>query len=190
MQKEPVVTFRQMAPSPAVEGRVREKIAALERFHPRITSCRVVVEKEQRRHHKGDLFRVRIDIGVPGREIVVDRTGPKDHAHEDVYVALRDAFDAAARQLEDDVRARRGDVKRHEAPVHGHVVRLVPEADHGFIRTSDGEEVYFHRHSVVDGAFDRLRVGSEVRLVVAEREGEQGYQASTVHLVGKHHVVG
>lgn len=190
MQEEPIITFRQMEPSPAVQARVRQKIAALGRFHPRITSCRVVVAREQHRHHKGDLFRVRVDVGIPGREIVVDRTGPEDHAHEDVYVALRDAFDAAARQLEDDVRSRRGEVKRHEVPVHGVVARLVPEGDHGFIRTSDGQEVYFHRHSVVGDAFDRLRVGSEARLVIAETESEQGYQASTVHLVGKHHPVG
>jgi cold shock CspA family protein/ribosome-associated translation inhibitor RaiA len=182
MQEEPIISFRQMAPSPAVEARIRQKIGALERLHPRITSCRVVVEKEQHRHRKGDLFRVSVDVGIPGREVVVDRTGPKDHAHEDVYVALRDAFNATARRLEDVVRVRRGDVKTHALPTRGEVVRLFPEDDYGFVRTSDGQEVYFHRHSVVEDGFDRLEVGSEVRLVVAETEGERGYQASTVHV--------
>jgi ribosomal subunit interface protein len=190
MQQEPVISFRQMESSPAVEARVREKIAVLERFHPRITTCRVTVEKDHHARHKGDLFRVRIDIGIPGREIVVDRTGPKNHAHEDVYVALRDAFDAAARQLEDDVRVRRGDVKVHPVPSHGEVIRLFKDDDYGFMRTTDGQEVYFHRHSVVDDAFDRLEVGSQVRVTIAEAEGEQGYQASTVQLVGKHHPTG
>jgi cold shock CspA family protein len=127
---------------------------------------------------------------LPGRkEIVVDRTGPKDHAHEDVYVALRDAFEAAARRLEDDARARRGDVKTHEAPSHGEVVRLFAQEGYGFIHTSDGQEVYFHKNSV-PGGFDRLAVGDEVRLEVAETEGVEGYQASTVHKIGKHHRAG
>jgi cold shock CspA family protein/ribosome-associated translation inhibitor RaiA len=179
-----------MDPSPAVEARIREKAQALERFHPRITRCRVTVEKEQHRHHQGDLFRVSIDLTVPGgKEIVIDRTGPKDHAHEDVYVALRDAFEAAARRLEDDVRARRGDVKAHEAPPHDKVVRLFAQEGYGFIRTSDGQEVYFHKNSV-PGGFNRLAVGDEVRLEVAETEGVEGYQASTVHKIGKHHRAG
>jgi cold shock CspA family protein/ribosome-associated translation inhibitor RaiA len=179
-----------MEPSPAVEARIREKVEALERFHPRVTRCRVVVEKLQHRRHRGDLFQVRIDLTVPGQEIVVDRTGPLDHAHEDVFVALRDAFAAAARRLEDEARLRRGDVKAHAAPLHGEVVRLFPEQDHGFVRTSDGQEVYFRRHAVAGDAFDRLEVGSQVRLVVDEKEGVAGYQATTVQQVGKHHPVG
>ena len=106
MQKPLEIRFHKMEPSPAIEARIREKAAGLERFSERITSCRVTVEKEHRHHHKGNLFRVRLDIGTPGREIAVSHTGPKDHAHEDVYVALRDAFDAAVRRLEDHVRQR------------------------------------------------------------------------------------
>jgi cold shock CspA family protein/ribosome-associated translation inhibitor RaiA len=189
MQEPLIIHFRQMDPSPAVEARIREKVAALERFHPRVTHCRVTVEKEQRRHHQGDLFRVAIELTVPGRKaIVVGRTGPRDHAHEDVYVALRDAFAAATRRLEDDVRERRGDVKAHAAPTRGEVLCLFPDEGYGFIRTSDGQEVYFHRNSVIDD-FDALGVGDEVRLEVAEVEGVEGYQASTVRRVGKHHPV-
>lgn len=189
MQEPLIVRFRQMDPSPAVEAGIREKVAELERFHPRITRCRVVVEKLQHRHRQGDLFQVRVDLAVPGSEIVVGCTGPKDHAHEDVYVALRDAFRAAARRLEDEARLRRGDVKTHATPVHDEVVRLFPKEDHGFARTRDGQEVYFHRHAVT-GGFDRLAVGSAVRLVVEEKDGIGGYQASTVHSVGKHHPIG
>ena len=108
------IRFHQMDPSPAVEARIREKAAELERFSDRITGCRVVVEKEHRHHHKGNLFRVRIEIDAPGKELAVTRTGPRDHAHEDVYVAIRDAFGAAARRLEDRVRERGGKVKAHE----------------------------------------------------------------------------
>lgn len=190
MQEPLIIQFRQMDSSPAVEARIREKVAALERFHPRITRCRVVVEKTQRRQHQGDLFRVRIDLSVPGREIMVDRTGPKDHAHEDVYVAIRDAFAAATRKLEDTARELRRDVKAHTAPAHGEVVRILPEENYGFIRTTDGQEVYFHRNAVLDDGFDRLEVGSEVRLEIAETESVEGYQASTVRRIGKHHPAG
>lgn len=107
MQRPLEIRFRQMDPSPAIEARIREKAAALERFSDRITGCRVTVEREHGHHHKGNLFRVRIEIDVPGKELAVTRTGSKDHAHEDVYVALQDAFDAAVRRIEDHVRERR-----------------------------------------------------------------------------------
>ncbi|MGH6866650.1 MAG: HPF/RaiA family ribosome-associated protein [Methyloceanibacter sp.] len=110
------ISFRNMDPSPAVEARIRKKAEKLERFHDRIIGCSVVVEAPHRHHHKGKLYSVRIDISVPGRELVVDRAKPADHAHEDVYVALRDAFEAATRQLEEHSRRIRGDVKTHAAP--------------------------------------------------------------------------
>jgi ribosomal subunit interface protein len=183
------VTFRNMDPSPMVEVAVREKAEKLDRFIDRIMGCHVTVEAPHRRHHKGKLYHVRIDITVPGGEIIVNKEKPKNHAHEDVYVAVRDAFNAAKRQLEDYARKRRGDVKSHEAPLHGRVSRLFPAEGYGFIAAADGREVYFHRNSIVDGSYDDLAEGSEVRLVVAEKEGEKGPQASTVRPVGKHHVV-
>jgi ribosomal subunit interface protein len=125
------ISFRNMDPSPAIEARIREKAAKLERFHDRIIGCNVVVEAPHRHHHKGKLYSVRVDISVPGKDIVVDRAKPLDHAHEDVYVAIRDAFNAAARRLEDHNRRMRGDVKTHAAPPHGTVARLFD--DYGFI---------------------------------------------------------
>ena len=107
------ISFRDMAPSAAVEARIREKAAKLERFHDRIIGCTVVVEAPHRHHHKGKLYSVHIDISVPGKDLVVDRAKPLDHAHEDVYLAVRDAFNAAVRQLEDYTRRVRGDVKTH-----------------------------------------------------------------------------
>lgn len=186
MQKPLEIRFHRMEPSPAIEARIREKAAELERFFERITSCRVTVEKEHRHHHQGNLFRVRLDIGVPGREIAISHTGPRDHAHEDVYVALRDAFNAAVRRLEDHAREQRGKVKRHAAPLHGTVRMIDLEGGFGFVETGQGE-VYFHRNSVVEGAFERIEPGAEVRLEVAERESGEGWQATSVHPVGKHH---
>ncbi len=115
MEMPLVVTFRQMPASPAVEARIEELVAELEHYSERIISCRVTVEQDDRHKSQGNLFRVRIDLGVPGKEIVVSHEGPRNHAHEDVMVAVRDAFHAAKRQLEDHVRVKRGDVKRHGA---------------------------------------------------------------------------
>ena len=109
------ISFRNMDPSPAVETRIREKVAKLSRLYNRIIGCSVVVEAPHRHQHKGKLYRVHIDIGVPGKDLVVDRAKPLDQAHEDVYLAVRDAFKAAERQLEDHSRRMRGDVKSHSS---------------------------------------------------------------------------
>ena len=87
--------------------------------------------------------------------------------------------------LEIDFREMRGDVKTHTAPLHGTVLRLVPNEDHGFIGTSDGREIYFSRNAVLNDAFGELSLGTEVRF--AEEAGEKGPQASTVRVVGRHH---
>lgn len=131
------ITFRNMAPSAAIEKHIREKAGKLESFCDRIASCRVIVEAPHRHHHKGKAFQVRIDLSAPGREIVINRAPkrlsaakltegqgeknfmenhrPSKHAaHEDVYVAIRDAFNAAGRKLQDHMRRRSGAIKVHE----------------------------------------------------------------------------
>lgn len=102
------ITIRDVEHSEALETHIRDKVKKLEEFFQNIMSCRVVVEMPHKHHHQGKQFNVRIDIGVPGSEIVVNH----DHS-EDVYVALRDAFDAAKRRLEDYARKIRGNVKAH-----------------------------------------------------------------------------
>lgn len=184
------ISFLNMDHSDAVEARIREKAEKLEQFYDRITSCRVTVEATNRKHIKGNLFSVRIEVSVPGRQVVTDRSTGKNHAHEDVYVAVRDAFNAARRRLEDHARRRAGKVKTHEVPPHGKVARLFPYEGYGFIETPDGREIYFHQNSLVDADFDKLQEGQEVRYVAVEKESEKGPQASTVKLIGKHHLNG
>jgi ribosome-associated translation inhibitor RaiA len=101
MQKALQIHFHGMETSDALEERIRERVAELERRCPDATSCRVTVEKESRHHVKGNLFRVSLVLHRPGHDVVVNRSGPKDHGHEDVYVALRDTFDVATRQIEE-----------------------------------------------------------------------------------------
>jgi len=176
------ISFRNMEPSAAVEAKVRERAAKLDRFFDRITSCRVVVEAPHQHHHQGKLFHVRIDLSVPGGELLVNRDPAKQHAHEDVYVAIRDAFDAARRRLDQYVAQRHGSVKTHIEPPVGRIARLFPIEGYGFITAADGREVYFHRNSVLGETFARLEVGTAV--VFVEEAGDKGPQASTVRLVG------
>jgi len=160
MQLPLQIAFRHMDSSDAVAARIRERSEKLERFFDRIVSCRVVVECQHPRRQQGNLFRVRVDLKVPGGEIVVGRDPGAHHAHEDVYVAIRDAFDATRRLLEDHVRQGRGDVKLHAVPDHGRIARLLPDRDCGFILSAaDSSEIYFHRNSVTNGGLDQLAVG-------------------------------
>jgi cold shock CspA family protein/ribosome-associated translation inhibitor RaiA len=179
MQLPVQITFRKMTPSPAVEAHIRERADALDRSFGRIMACRVVVEASAGRHRKGKLFHLRVDLTVPGRE---------HHGHEDIQVAVRDAFDAVRRQLEDHARVSRGDIKTHETPSHGRIARLFKEEGYGFIRSSAGDDIYMHRNAVTGGGFDSLAEGDEVRYVIHEGEGEKGPQASTVVPLGTHHL--
>jgi ribosome-associated translation inhibitor RaiA len=107
------ITYRGLQPSDVIDEVIRKQVAALERRYDRIMACRVSVEAPHRHQKSGNRFRVRVDLTVPGKEIVAGRSHEADGAHEDLRVALRDAFRACRRQLQDHARVRRGDVKAH-----------------------------------------------------------------------------
>jgi cold shock CspA family protein/ribosome-associated translation inhibitor RaiA len=175
------VTFRHMEPSPALESRVRELTARLEKFSAQIVHCHVVIEAPHQHQQQGGLFDVRIDITVPGKEITIQRTRPIDPSRQDAYVALRDAFKAARRKLQDYERERRLDVKAHSEVPHGRICELDAERGFGRIETADGRLIYFHRNSVLGSSFESLKNGTNVRF--SEERGDLGPQASTVHVV-------
>ena len=201
------IKFHNMTPSQAIEDNIREKASKLDCFYDRIISCRVMVEAPHRHHRKGKAYEVRIDVTVPGGELVINRSPkrlkaasvpptdlletklieshePSKHgAHADVYVAIRDAFNAAGRKLQDYARRQSGAVKLHESPTRARVAKLFPEEKYGFLETPDGREIYFHSNSVLQPGFDHLDVGAEVHF--AEERGEKGPQASTVRFLGK-----
>ena len=180
MQSPLQITIRNMPPSEALETHIRDKTLKLESLFEHIVSCRVVVEVPHKHKQQGKQFNVRIDLGVPGSEIVVNR----DH-HEDVYVALRDAFDGAKRQLEDYVHRIRRETKAHSPEHRGQVQRISQKEGFGFIRRTDGTELYFHRDNVVSPGFDRLKQGDEVKFI--EEMGGEGLQAKRIS-IGHHHV--
>jgi cold shock CspA family protein len=182
-----------------LEELVRQQSAKLERYFDAITSCRVIVEMRGRHRH-GNLYHVRIDLGVPDGELVVKhepsiyaslqegeaakavKSGEVGRLHRHPRRAILDAFAEMRRRLQDYARTRRGKVKKHaETLSTGTVDRLFPGENYGFLTTPDSGQVYFHRDSVLSGHFDLLRIGSHVRF--AEEIGEKGPQASTVRLV-------
>ncbi|MFZ9887479.1 MAG: HPF/RaiA family ribosome-associated protein [Myxococcota bacterium] len=181
------VSYRDLTPTEAMDGAIGDRVDHLLRLDPRIERCHVVVEAPHQspaQHPKS--YRVRFEITVPGHTVVVSKN-PADHPeHRDFYVALRDAYDAARRQLLSSRDRRRGDVKVHEVPIHGQVSRLVLPEGYGFVRLSDGREVYFHEHAVTGGGWASIAAGDDVRVVLSD--GDAGPQASAVVLLGKHHL--
>lgn len=178
MQRPLQIVFRDMPHSEAVEAHIREKAEKLEQFYSNIVGCKITVGLAGKHQQQGKLFNVRVDVTAPGAELVVNRD-----LHEDMYVALRDAFDAAKRRLEDYGQRQRGDIKFHEGPLHGKVARLFTDG-FGFIETADGQEYYFNRDNLAHADFDKLAVGSEVQFI--EEAAAEGLQAKRVS-VGKHH---
>jgi cold shock CspA family protein len=201
MMMEPQITFRNAPKSDAIENLIRERVAGLDTFYDRIMGCRVTVEVPHRHQREGDHFRVKIDLTVPGGEIVVSRE-PSLHSsqqeteverrtkdeevetsHKHLKVAIREAFEAARRQLQDYARRRRADVKTHRGPQRAIVSRVFVDEGYGYLETLDGREVYFHRNSLLGRDLDDLTVGSEV--VFVEEQGDRGPQASTIRAPGK-----
>lgn len=106
-------TFQGLPASPALEAAIERHARRLERFAPKLTACSVTVRRSEDRHHKGNRYRVHVSVSLPGGTIEAGRSAEPDHSHEDPYVAVRDAFDAVRRRMEDFVRIRRGDIKAH-----------------------------------------------------------------------------
>jgi ribosomal subunit interface protein len=188
MQLPLQIAFRNLDRSEAIAAKVEERASKLEQYYDGIIGCRVVVEAAHKHHRRGNHYHVRVDVTVPDGEFIANREPDEHHRYTDVYVAIRDAFDSMRRQLEDYARRRRGQVKAHETPGHGRIVELKSDEGYGRIESPDGRLIYFHSNSILDADFDKLELGMEVRF--DEEPGERGPQASTVHVVGKHHIVG
>ena len=185
MQIEPSITFVNVEPSTALQSRIRARIARLDRLFPNLTGCRVTVARDDSHHRQGRHYRVRIDVRAPGHELVVDHAPPQRDTTQDPYVALRDAFDAMDRRVQDLARRMRGDVKTHALPAHGRVSEIDAASGRGRILAADGSAVYFHRNAVLGERFAELRIGSEVRF--HPESGDDGPQASSVAPIGHHH---
>ncbi len=172
MQIEPEIAYRNVEPTPAVERQILWGLRGLERAYPRITGCRIMVEIPHPRHHRGNLYRVRIDVTVPGHEMVVSRDPPaRRRKREEAATAVREAF-AVMRQKLRELREREaGHPRVPEAPLRGRISTLNEAEGYGFIRLPEDGEIYFHRTGVPSDRFDELEVGAEVRFVEEEVDG-------------------
>lgn len=177
--KQPLqIVFHGLEPSAAVEAAARDKAHKLDEFCPDIMACRVGIELMHKHRHQGRPYAVRIDVTVPGRGLRADRV-----EHEDVYVALREAFDDMRRQIKDEVRLVRGQQKLHTLPMRGKLVRLNAEQRFGFIETAEGDDYYFAPENVEGALFEHLEEGTEVQFI--PEVAAEGRQAKRVSL-GKH----
>jgi cold shock CspA family protein/ribosome-associated translation inhibitor RaiA len=174
-------TLQIAAPGFELSGSERELIeshaAKLDEFNRRLLACRVTVSVPNRRPQgEAATYNVQIDLTLPGGRLDV-----RGKPEATLVTAVQRAFEAARRRLQDFGGARR-DVRERRKAARGYVSQLFPDAGYGFLRTDDEREIYFDRNAVLDGQFDRLEVGTEVRF--SEEAGDHGAQASTVHRAG------
>jgi ribosomal subunit interface protein len=187
MQRPLEIAFRDLDPSDFIRNLVEERVDRLEKFHPHIIGCRVVVEAPYRSAEgHNPAIGISVEVDVPARPRIVAKDVEEQRATKgDHLAAINRAFEAVERQLDDLKNKQRGEVKHHEnAGQTGSVVRLFPEQDHGFIELAGGPELYFTRNAVMSDGFDQLKVGTMVQVTQAAGEGPMGPQASSVELLG------
>ena len=170
--------FRDMERSDKLYNLVWDHVEQLEKFYDRIVSCEVVLSAPHKHKKHGLIYHVQIRLFVPGEDIFINYEPEINGAHKEAHVAIRDAFDAARRKLEDLIRRERGIVKEKAPMAEGKVSRLFPNEHCGFLLTPDQREIYFHENAVLYEDFEKLGIGDKVRF--AEEMGEKGPQASSL----------
>jgi ribosomal subunit interface protein len=155
------VTLRDVENTEAIDASIKKRAEKLHQYYDRITFCKVAVAALQKNQHQGKLFQVNIELNVPGKMMVANR---HSHRNEDLYVAIRDSFNAIKRQLEEHIHKLREDNKTpHTLPLNGTIVRLFDY--YGFIEDMDGNEYYFHEDNVLQPEFSHLIVGNSVKFL-------------------------
>jgi cold shock CspA family protein/ribosome-associated translation inhibitor RaiA len=183
------IAFHGCSPSDAVEAAIRERAEKLERIYDRLTRCRVSVEALHNQHRTGNVYDVHVEMAVPRGQLVVSRSPHKAkerYASPDVYTSVRDAFEAAERQLIDYKLQLRGDVKTspEQNLFQGQVAEIDTSGEFGFILTNEGNQLYFHRNALLDGEWDKLSRGTVVHYV--EKDGDTGPTAAKVWIGPEH----
>lgn len=185
MEQPLEITFRDVERTPALEALIRREADKLEKVHDNLTRIRVAVEKPHEHQNSGNPYRIRLEIHAPGSpEVIVTRDPRDEKMHKPLEAVLRDAFKAARRNLKRLLAKQRGEVKSHpQQQISAVVEKIFPLEGYGFLRTVDGQEIYFHRNSVLHGDFDRMEVGTGVNFF--KEMGRKGPQASSVRVVDK-----
>jgi cold shock CspA family protein/ribosome-associated translation inhibitor RaiA len=183
VQRPLQITYKGIESSPAFDALIRERATGLERKHPRITGCRVVVDVPYRGSESAKVpLAVSVEVEIPNRSLVIGKdTQDRREMKDDHTAVLNNAFTAVERQLDKIADLQDQGVKRHEGiAANGMIVRLFPDQSYGFIEVDNSQELYFTRNAVASGAFDELQVGMMVQVTRATAEGPMGPQASSV----------
>lgn len=181
------LTFHHMAPDAGLEALVRRMAARLERFYDHINSCRVALERPENdgaQIGKRYRFRVRVEVGVPGENIVAVRDERDVLPNQKIDAGVREAFHVAERRLKQYVDRLQPTERLKVSPPMGHIVKLNRSEGYGFIQAADGHSVYFHEHAVSGGDFESLCEGQEVHF--QEILGDAGPRATQVRPYRKH----
>ncbi|MGJ8561797.1 MAG: HPF/RaiA family ribosome-associated protein [Litorimonas sp.] len=173
MQIAPIISYRNIDPSPAVSELVTRRIGVLERISNRITGCEVTLDAPQKRKIHGRVFRARLNLHTPGPDFSVSREVAQGSARDDLLLAVNRAFSAAEKHLKRQKKKMGGvEVKHHPPILHGKITLIEPELGYGYLRADDGREVYFQRDSLTSDIWNDLENGE--RMKFREQDGEKG----------------
>ncbi|NBC46841.1 MAG: cold shock domain-containing protein [Gammaproteobacteria bacterium] len=186
MQTPLELNFHDVPRSEWSETLIEDRVARLERFSDQIISCTVIVSQPHKHQHKGNPYKVSIEVRLPRnrRLMVAEEPNEVPSAEANLHPVIVSAFSAMEERLKHAGEPRRRDALR-PAPdeARGLVVRLFEDQGYGFLRTPDGEERYFHRNAVLHDDFDRLGIGTEVRFEPST--GDAGPAASSLQILNK-----
>lgn len=179
------INYRGLEKQEATENLINRKTAKLEKICSYISSCRISLEATHKQGSRESRYRVRLDITVPpGHEIVVKKEPANAGDYAPLNAVIREAFESATRQLKELVERQEGEVKTHpEQEMEAVVSEIYKDEGYGMLKSIEGRDIYFHRHSVAGDEFNKLEIGTGVQFV--PELGEKGLQASTVRIVNK-----
>lgn len=173
MQRDPIITWRNIPRSDAVDAIIRKRIEAVERSCPQAVGLRITLAAPQKPRHAARGFDVRLHLDLPGPDLDVARTVRQGHAADDILRAVNASFTALEKRIRETRRIMDGqEVKHHPVILHGEIVELELELGYGFVRADDGREVYFQKDGLVTGDWNDLSLGARLRF--REQDGEKG----------------
>lgn len=195
MQVPLEITYNHISRSEWIDEYVKSRVEKLEHFSDNIVSCRFTIEQTQNPHRTGNPYRAHVSVSLPfTRELVAEKTDTVTDMQVQLRPIIKHAFEAMEKQLKKESGKREAKKAKQHAegdeavPPVATVVRMFEDQGYGFLKNLSGEEIYFHRNSVLHNHFDRLTVGTQVRF--EPEEGDKGPQASTVQIIDKPGVAG
>lgn len=182
MDVPPEIAFRNVEPTEELKQGILDGIDKLEEVYDRLVACRVMVEDTTPARHSGNEYKVRLEMSIPNKTVMVEKDHTESEDHVDVHQMLREAFNVGRKRLKKMKDVRRDHGRNHDLPPHGRIARLLTDETgvrYGFLLDREGTQIYFHENALADDLdYDDLEVGDEVRFAAAA--GDEGPQASTV----------